>query len=156
MNRGLSFWVLILLCLSKIDVHPPVDSDGIIVEVIHSSSELVRLDVDSTVDDALHAVGLPVRQNGAVLSNGDCVTVTKSEVKLVASDRAIAMGERLTLNSASELALDTIPGIGPVRAAAIVRSREQVGPFQKIEDLDRVHGIGPSTIKKIKSFVRAL
>ena len=156
MNRALSFWVLMLLGLSKVDGHPTVESNGIIVEVLHSSPELLLLEADSTVDDALQAVGLPGREIRTVLSNGDSVLVTPSGVSLKGSERAIAMGERLALNSASEFALDTIPGIGPVRAAAIVRSREDEGPFKSVEDLDRVHGIGPSTVKKIESFVRAL
>jgi competence protein ComEA len=45
-------------------------------------------------------------------------------------------------NQADAATLETLPGIGPARALAIVEAR----PFRRIEDLDRVPGIGPRTL----------
>jgi competence ComEA-like helix-hairpin-helix protein len=156
MNRALSFWIIVFLCVSKVGTQASAQPEGMIVEILHSDSEMVRLPVNASVDDALAAVGLVRRGIGTILSNGDCLDVTETTVNLTASHRALAMGERLALNSASAVALDTVPGIGPVRAAAIVHSRNESGPFEVVDDLDRVHGIGPATIKKIEPFVRAL
>ena len=50
------------------------------------------------------------------------------------------------LNKASIEKLETLPGIGPETAKAIVKGR----PSQTIEDLGRVKGIGPATIEKIR------
>lgn len=57
----------------------------------------------------------------------------------------------IQLNSATpgELA-NALPGIGPVKAQAIVNYRQQHGPFGSVDDLVEVKGIGPATIKKIK------
>ncbi len=47
--------------------------------------------------------------------------------------------------------LELLPGIGPARAAAIVREREANGPFGTAADLARVHGIGPDTVRRIRA-----
>jgi hypothetical protein len=52
---------------------------------------------------------------------------------------------RPDLNSSPARHLILLPGIGPVRAGAIVEDRERLGPFRSIGDLSRVRGIGPAT-----------
>ncbi|MGQ0612127.1 MAG: ComEA family DNA-binding protein [Planctomycetaceae bacterium] len=59
------------------------------------------------------------------------------------------------LNAAPETQLLLLPGIGPSRAAAIVRNRALGGPFRSLEDLSRVPGFGPSTIEGLRGRVRA-
>lgn len=54
------------------------------------------------------------------------------------------------LNRASIEKLETLPGIGPETAKAIVKGR----PYQTIEDLGRVKGIGPATIEKVRERVK--
>ncbi|MGH7516621.1 MAG: ComEA family DNA-binding protein [Gemmatimonadales bacterium] len=56
---------------------------------------------------------------------------------------------RLALNSASAAQLDALPGIGPARAAAIVRYREAHGPFPAVADLARVPGINPALLQRL-------
>ncbi|MBN1335771.1 MAG: helix-hairpin-helix domain-containing protein [Deltaproteobacteria bacterium] len=56
---------------------------------------------------------------------------------------------RVDLNTASAARLDTLPGIGPARAAAIVEDRSRNGPFRSVADLDRVPGIGPATLARV-------
>lgn len=58
----------------------------------------------------------------------------------------VAAGGRVNINTASAAQLEGLPGIGPAKAAAILQSREQAGPFASCEDLGRVSGIGPATI----------
>lgn len=53
---------------------------------------------------------------------------------------------------ASELSL--LPGIGPEMAKRIIVEREAGGPFRSLDDLARVRGIGPKTIRQIESMVR--
>jgi comEA protein len=59
----------------------------------------------------------------------------------------------IDLNSASAELLDTLPGIGPSKAAAIIAHREAHGPFQSIEEIMKVKGIGPATYEKLKPFI---
>jgi len=53
------------------------------------------------------------------------------------------------LNTANVEELDTLPGIGPKTAQAIVEYRETHGPFTSPEDLLQVRGIGPKKLAAI-------
>lgn len=57
----------------------------------------------------------------------------------------------ININTASQDELETLSGIGPVIANAIIQFRLENGPFKTIEDIQSVSGIGPVTFDKIKS-----
>lgn|SRR5690606_33556132 len=59
----------------------------------------------------------------------------------------------INLNTATAAELDLLPGIGPALAQRIVEDREKRGPFKSIDNLDRVRGIGPETIRRIRPLV---
>jgi hypothetical protein len=61
-------------------------------------------------------------------------------------------GLPLDPNRASPASLETLPGIGPSRAAAIAAARSSA-PFCELADLDRVPGIGPRTLEKLSGLV---
>ena len=61
--------------------------------------------------------------------------------------------ERVDVNTATLEELDRLPGIGPVKARAILDERNANGPFVSVEDLERVKGIGPATVKKLAPLV---
>jgi competence protein ComEA len=65
-----------------------------------------------------------------------------------------AAGMMIDVNTASAAQLELLPGIGPSRAAAIIESRNAQGPFRTVEDLARVHGIGPATVEGVRPYVR--
>ncbi|MBN1758478.1 MAG: ComEA family DNA-binding protein [Chitinispirillaceae bacterium] len=55
----------------------------------------------------------------------------------------------INVNLAGVEQLDALPGVGPVIARRIVEYRTANGPFKRLEDMERVKGIGPATVKKI-------
>jgi len=57
---------------------------------------------------------------------------------------------KINVNTATAAELETLPGIGPTKAAAIVSDREQNGPYASCDDLARVSGIGPATVSGIR------
>ena len=57
----------------------------------------------------------------------------------------------ININTATAEELQTLSGIGEVRAKAIVEYRTQNGNFSKIEDIKNVSGIGDATFNNIKS-----
>lgn len=59
----------------------------------------------------------------------------------------------VNVNTADALALETVPGIGPVLAAAIVQHREEHGPFPSVDALLEVSGIGPATLESVRLYV---
>ncbi|HYB36923.1 MAG TPA: ComEA family DNA-binding protein [Mycobacterium sp.] len=63
-------------------------------------------------------------------------------------------GEVIDLNTATVQQLDTLPGIGPVTAAAIVAWREANGKFTSVDQLADVDGIGPGRLEKLRPHVR--
>jgi competence protein ComEA len=60
----------------------------------------------------------------------------------------------LDLNSATAEQLDTLPGVGPVTAAAIVAWRQGNGRFANVDQLSEVDGIGPARLEKLRPLVR--
>jgi competence protein ComEA len=64
-----------------------------------------------------------------------------------------AGGALVDVNRATPEQLQTLPGVGPATAAAIVTERERNGPFLGVDDLDRVPGIGPAKLAAIRDLV---
>ncbi|MFW5878449.1 MAG: ComEA family DNA-binding protein [Myxococcota bacterium] len=59
----------------------------------------------------------------------------------------------IDVNSAGVDELTQLPGIGPVKARAIIAHREANGPFSSVDELDDVRGIGPATLASIRDMV---
>ncbi|MHB1163497.1 MAG: helix-hairpin-helix domain-containing protein, partial [Minisyncoccota bacterium] len=59
----------------------------------------------------------------------------------------------VNINTADATTLDTLPGIGPSKAAAIVEYRQEHGAFVRTEDIQNVSGIGSSTFANIQSLI---
>lgn len=59
----------------------------------------------------------------------------------------------LNINQASESELMQLPGIGQVKAAAIVTYRNSNGPFSSIEEIKNVPGIKEAAFEKIKGMI---
>jgi competence protein ComEA len=57
------------------------------------------------------------------------------------------------VNAAGAAELSILPGVGPSLAQAIVEDRRANGPFAQPEDLDRVRGIGPATLARLRPHV---
>ena len=81
-----------------------------------------------------------------------------------ALEEAPAEGERpdsllpdevIDLNAADTYDLDRLPGIGPAKAEAILAYREEHGPFQSVDDLLSVSGIGEVTLENLRPYVAA-
>ncbi len=62
-------------------------------------------------------------------------------------------GPKVDMNRATAEELQVLPGIGPARAQAIVRWRDEKGPFRNFQDLTKVPGIGPATASRLRSRV---
>ena len=57
----------------------------------------------------------------------------------------------VNLNIATTEQLELLYGVGPARARAIVEHRREHGPFQKVDDLLQVSGIGPRAFARIRA-----
>jgi len=123
---------------------------------------LYELPVGARVADAVTAAGGPLARanlDALNLAQG-LIDGTKIEVPRKGSSEAVVprpspgeSGAPIALNSADGAALETIPGIGPVRAAAILTYRDEHGGFASVEELLEVSGIGPATLEAIRPYV---
>lgn len=64
-----------------------------------------------------------------------------------------AAGPRINLNTASRTELQRLPGIGPALSERIDVYRAAHGPFQRVDDIVRVRGIGDKTLADIRALV---
>lgn len=99
----------------------------------------------------------------AVLSDGEKIYVPRqgevvagqaSSGAASGSDVGASSSGVISINTATAEELDSLPGIGPSTAAAIVEDRERNGPFASPEDLMRVSGIGEGKFSKLKDQIR--
>ncbi|MDQ4024065.1 MAG: helix-hairpin-helix domain-containing protein, partial [Actinomycetota bacterium] len=87
------------------------------------------------------------------LVDGVKVEVLERGAPATAPPASAATPSAVSLNSADQAALETIPGVGPVTAAAIVAYRDETGPFTSVEQLLEVSGIGPATLESVRPYV---
>ncbi len=120
---------------------------------------------DARVRDAIVAAGGPTAGADWDALNlaavvGDGVRVYVPEVGEIVpptsgSSQTFAADETspVNVNVATAPQLESLPGVGPATAAAIVTERERNGPFLGVDDLDRVPGIGPARLDALRDLV---
>lgn len=125
---------------------------------------LYSLPEGANVQDAIDAAKGPTeiaRQDllnlAAPLTDGQRIYIPSSE-----EAQSTESGQRslettfaglVNINTANQEELETLPGIGSVRAQAIITYRTQNGYFLTIEELLNVEGIGESTFNELKEFI---
>ncbi len=122
---------------------------------------VVELPVGSRVRDAITMAGGPAAgadlgriNRAAPLVDGQHVVVPA--VGAAAGAGGAVAGQPaapISLNAADAAQLEQVPGIGPATAAAIIRDREENGPFAGIDEVVRVPGIGPATAARLEGLV---
>lgn len=149
---------------------PPASAPTLAVHVAGAVAEpgLYELPPGARITDALRAAGgnLPRadldRLNlAAKVIDGQKIMVTRRGESAPPDTGAGAQiqgspgpGEPIDLNTADLAALDSLPGIGPGMARAILEERTRRGGFQTVRDLLRVPGIGEGRFARLKDRVR--
>ena len=138
--------------------------------VVHVAGAVVspgvrRLPPGSRVIDAVDAAGglLPDADAGRVNLAAELVDGTQVYVPAVGEvvpagnepgGAGASDGGLVDLNIADADTLDSLPGIGPATAAAIIEHRERNGPFASVEGLLEVRGIGEAKLADLRDLVR--
>lgn len=97
------------------------------------------------------APGQPATMGSSI--NSEPATAVPSDAPST-SGKPTAPAGLVDLNAATVEELDTLPGIGPVTAAAIVAWRDANGRFASVDQLGDVDGIGPARLEKLRDLVR--
>jgi competence protein ComEA len=86
---------------------------------------------------------------------GSSITAPPDAVQTapVPGEKPSALEALVNLNTATLEQLDTLPGVGPVTAAAIIAWRDANGAFAGVDQLGEVDGIGPARLEKLRALV---
>ena len=147
---------------------PVTNGDQIVVDVAGKVRRpgIAVLPVGSRVVDAVRAAGgvRPGVRRASVnmarlLTDGEQVLIGVGPItdspagEALSTPGATAGGGLVNLNTADQAALETLPGVGPVTAAAILQWRTEHGGFTSVDELLEVSGIGEATLAEIAPHV---
>lgn len=85
------------------------------------------------------------RSRAAASGHTRSVTCTGVGAARIEGPARLLFGLPVDLNRADRLTLETLPGLGPTRAAAVLAAR----PFRSLEQLRQVPGVGPRTFARL-------
>ncbi|UOQ86066.1 helix-hairpin-helix domain-containing protein [Gracilibacillus salinarum] len=120
------------------------------------------MDVDDRVQDVVQkAEGFTEKANQELINLAERVydemivqVPDKNSTDAVSLTGSIEKKEnKIRINVADASEIQTIPGIGEVKAQAIIEYRETNGNFKTVEELTKVSGIGDKTVEKMKEFI---
>jgi competence protein ComEA len=128
---------------------------------------IVVLDQGARVTDALSAAGgakrgvdLSTLNLARVLVDGEQIVVgarstgaAPAPAPAAGGDAAGAPATPVNLNLAGQAELESLPGVGPVTAQAILAWRDQQGGFTSVDELLEVDGIGEKTLARLAPHV---
>ncbi len=121
---------------------------------------VVVLDDGARVGDAVAAAGgaaadadLDQLNLARLVQDGEQIRVPQQGETIPAEAGTSTTGGLVDLNRADVTQLESLPGIGPSRAAAIVAYRDDHGPFTVPGDLRAVSGIGEATFQSLADLV---
>jgi competence protein ComEA len=135
-------------------VHPGVYAipwDSRVQQAIHAAggaladADLVRVNLAQRVYD---------EQQIYVPYKGEIATpLLPTAIPRASGSVSSAPGQKININTASAGELEALPGIGPALAQRIVDYRQSAGPFQRLEDIKKVKGIGDGIFAQIKDLI---
>jgi competence protein ComEA len=110
-------------------------------------ADLTQVNLAKLVEDG-EQIYLP--RKGEIIRTGNIAARKKGGRK---ADVKPKLTGPLNLNLASQIQLESLPGIGPALAERIVTYRKEHGLFRSYEELDNVNGIGKSMLEKLRAFL---
>ena len=75
------------------------------------------------------------------------------QAESAAIDARLASLRQRDLNTADALTLESLPGIGPVTANAIIAYRRSHGRFRSVDELRDVPGLAPGVLDRVRGWV---
>lgn len=157
---------------NPINLLPPPTSPPIQVHITGEIKHpgVYQLPVNSRVQDAIREAGgltKDAEEQGinlaAILQDGQQIRIPCKIYPLNQNPNpsnsnnsgrsSIEIPYQININTATADLLETLPGIGPVIASEIINFRQAEGEFNTIEEIQKVHGIGPIIFEGIKDLI---
>lgn len=82
-----------------------------------------------------------------------CALLLAVAVAGAQDSRSASAQPTVNINTATSEQLQLLPGVGPALAGRIVAFREANGPFEKVDELAAVQGIGDKSLAKLRPYV---
>jgi competence protein ComEA len=169
-GTGVLFWTKQKPVVAQPTVPPvekmkePVVPKNVVVHIAGAVMQagVFTLPAGSRVMDALKIAGGPSQGADLNAINLAALLVDGQQIRIPSLDEPGYINQSVTvrgsktadakvsINMADLNALDTLPGIGPSMAQKIIDYRRANGPFQSLEDLKKVPGIGESKYQNLK------
>ena len=82
-----------------------------------------------------------------------CALLLAAAVAGAQDSRSASAQPTVNINTATSEQLQLLPGVGPALAGRIIAFREANGPFEKVDELAAVQGIGDKSLAKLRPYV---
>lgn len=178
---AISSVVIIILFLMNTDDHEEADiefssdtlledeeelagEDGVIIVDIKGEVDkpgVYEIDSDARINDVIILAGGFLEEANETTVNlaqkvQDEMTIVVP--KIGSAEEAVGEGSdgsgKIRINYATQAEVETLSGIGPSKAQAIIQHRDDFGFFQKPEDLLEIPGIGETTLENIQDSIQ--
>ena len=126
-------------------------ADAVAIAVVRDGSDLTGLNLAQRLADGDQIV-VATAAPASVPRLGSMV-VSSGPHGAAASGTPAAPPQRININTATEKDLDTLTGVGPSTATAIITWRNQHGRFTSADQLADVTGIGPAKLDRLRDQV---
>lgn len=128
------------------------------------SADLERINLAQTITDTEQVfvpsrsqrttrITVAPRQRSNTTTISPSIPGSASTTQVPSADGVLNSGSKINLNSATTDQLDTLPGVGPSTAKAIIAYRTKSGSFKKVSDLMNVPGIGQAKFEAMRDLV---
>ncbi len=163
MNRYNKLWMLIIILLIAVIVTSSIviwlknDSNGTIEIIIPPGP---KLQGEISINGAVNSPGIyPMKDGDSIKSvilaaGGTTGDADLSRLNLhVPGAEDATQPQKVNINTAEAWLLQSLPGIGEIRAQAIIDYRQQNGLFHNTNELIKIEGMGTTTYEKIKRLI---
>jgi competence protein ComEA len=157
------YWTLAIVLLIAI-----IATGSVIVWLRYSPSQPIEISTPPSqeLEDEIYIGGAVTNPGFYPLKNGDSIGDIIQAAGGISSGADLSrlqlyipdieekyQPQKIDINRAEVWLLQALPGIGEIRAQAIVDHRRQNGPFHNINELIKVEGIGTTTYEQIKHLI---
>ena len=123
---------------------------GLVVQSIQKNTLLFDRNIYAETDSLFAVATMEMKKSQELAAPRDTSTqAPQPEVLSTITKELLITKGKVNINTASQEELETLPRIGPAMAQRIIDYRQTRGPFNDIQELTRVKGIGDKTLERL-------